>query len=228
MPLEYLTLSIEMPFMLLLGDMKQGIFYSMLLSFWLVFAGEHLMVSKTLFDLLLICLKQQITLSNLWFLFLTIMLTTIESGTSFCAWKYDKCIKLLFDVLGWHWEERIERLLEATELCRRWLLVHVYLWYVRERHPTSKSLLLYLGEWCWHANSGNKLSVISFVLIIISTFHFFFLLNYSWALSFLRESQLEFTFSSYPILSIGCFEILALNAKLCLLWLPPVDSSMKE
>ena len=100
MPLEYLTLSIEMPFMLLLGDMKQGIFYSMLLSFWLVFAGEHLMVSKTLFDLLLICLKQQITLSNLWHLFLTIMLTTIESGTSFCAWKYDKCIKLLFDVLG--------------------------------------------------------------------------------------------------------------------------------
>lgn len=43
LPLEYLTLSFEMPFMLLLGDMKQGIFYSMLLSFWLVFAGEHLM-----------------------------------------------------------------------------------------------------------------------------------------------------------------------------------------
>jgi hypothetical protein len=43
-PLEYLTLHIEMPFMLLLSDMKQGIFYSMLLSFWLVFAGEHLMV----------------------------------------------------------------------------------------------------------------------------------------------------------------------------------------
>jgi len=43
LPLEYLTLFVEMPFMLLLGDMKQGIFYSMLLSFWLVFAGEHLM-----------------------------------------------------------------------------------------------------------------------------------------------------------------------------------------
>jgi Wnt-binding factor required for Wnt secretion len=43
-PLEYLTLWVEMPFMLLLGDLKQGIFYAMLLSFWLVFAGEHLMV----------------------------------------------------------------------------------------------------------------------------------------------------------------------------------------
>jgi len=48
-PLEYLTLDFEMPFMLLLGDMKQGIFYSMLLSFWLVFAGEHLMVRRCLF-----------------------------------------------------------------------------------------------------------------------------------------------------------------------------------
>lgn len=43
-PLEYLTLEFEMPYMLLLGDIKQGIFYAMLLSFWLVFAGEHLMV----------------------------------------------------------------------------------------------------------------------------------------------------------------------------------------
>jgi len=43
LPLEYLSLWVEMPFMLLLGDMKQGIFYAMLLSFWLVFAGEHLM-----------------------------------------------------------------------------------------------------------------------------------------------------------------------------------------
>lgn len=47
-PLEYLSLWVEMPFMLLLGDMKQGIFYAMLLSFWLVFAGEHLMVFSDL------------------------------------------------------------------------------------------------------------------------------------------------------------------------------------
>ena len=44
MPLEYLTLAFDMPFMLLLGDIRQGIFYASLLSFWLVFAGEHLMI----------------------------------------------------------------------------------------------------------------------------------------------------------------------------------------
>ncbi|KAF7993336.1 hypothetical protein HCN44_006396 [Aphidius gifuensis] len=44
MPLEYLTLSYDMPFMLLLSDIRQGVFYAILLSFWLVFAGEHLMV----------------------------------------------------------------------------------------------------------------------------------------------------------------------------------------
>ncbi|OXU26764.1 hypothetical protein TSAR_000897 [Trichomalopsis sarcophagae] len=43
LPLEYLTLAFDMPFMLLLEDVRQGIFYAMLLSFWLVFAGEHLM-----------------------------------------------------------------------------------------------------------------------------------------------------------------------------------------
>jgi len=43
-PLEYLTLAYDMPFMLLLGDIRQGVFYATLLSFWLVFAGEHLMV----------------------------------------------------------------------------------------------------------------------------------------------------------------------------------------
>lgn len=45
-PLEYLTLYFDMPFMLLLGDIKQGVFYSALLSFWLVFAGEHMMVQE--------------------------------------------------------------------------------------------------------------------------------------------------------------------------------------
>lgn len=44
MPLEYLTLSFDMPVMLLLSDIRQGVFYAVLLSFWLIFAGEHLMI----------------------------------------------------------------------------------------------------------------------------------------------------------------------------------------
>ncbi|XP_070563291.1 protein wntless homolog [Ptychodera flava] len=42
-PLEWLTLWVDIPFMLLISDIRQGIFYSMLLSFWIIFTGEHLM-----------------------------------------------------------------------------------------------------------------------------------------------------------------------------------------
>lgn len=44
LPLEFLSLYFEMPYMLLLTDMRQGIFYATLLSFWLIFAGEHMLV----------------------------------------------------------------------------------------------------------------------------------------------------------------------------------------
>ncbi|CAD7094053.1 unnamed protein product [Hermetia illucens] len=47
MPLEYLTLAFDMPFMLLLSDIRQGVFYATLLSFWLVFAGEHMLIQET-------------------------------------------------------------------------------------------------------------------------------------------------------------------------------------
>ncbi|RZC36879.1 wntless [Asbolus verrucosus] len=44
LPLEYLTLWFDMPYMLLVSDIRQGIFYATLLSFWLVFAGEHMLI----------------------------------------------------------------------------------------------------------------------------------------------------------------------------------------
>lgn len=44
-PIELLTLYLDLPFMPLLQDIRQGFFYAVLLSFWLVFAGEHLMVN---------------------------------------------------------------------------------------------------------------------------------------------------------------------------------------
>lgn len=47
LPLEYLTLAFEMPYMLLLSDIRQGIFYAMLLSFWLVFSGEHMLIQDS-------------------------------------------------------------------------------------------------------------------------------------------------------------------------------------
>ena len=42
LPLEYFTLSYEMPWLNLFNDIKQGIFYANLAIFWLIFAGEHL------------------------------------------------------------------------------------------------------------------------------------------------------------------------------------------
>lgn len=46
LPLEFLTLWFNLPFMLLLSDIRQGIFYATLLSFWLIFCGEHLMEGR--------------------------------------------------------------------------------------------------------------------------------------------------------------------------------------
>ncbi|CAG7820249.1 unnamed protein product [Allacma fusca] len=45
-PVEWFTLYFDMPYMLLISDVRQGIFYAALLSFWLVFTGEHLMESS--------------------------------------------------------------------------------------------------------------------------------------------------------------------------------------
>lgn len=42
-PVELLSLLIEIPFLTFLNDLRQGIFYCVLLSFWIIFVGEHLL-----------------------------------------------------------------------------------------------------------------------------------------------------------------------------------------
>lgn len=42
-PAELLSLYFEIPFMMFLNDLRQGVFYCVLLSFWIIFVGEHLL-----------------------------------------------------------------------------------------------------------------------------------------------------------------------------------------
>lgn len=51
-PVDWFTLWLHMPFMVLYSDIRQGIFYSVLLCFWVIFAGEHMMVRFYLFVVL--------------------------------------------------------------------------------------------------------------------------------------------------------------------------------
>lgn len=44
-PVEWLSLGSEWTWMLLFEDVQQGVFYSTLFCFWIIFCGEHLMVS---------------------------------------------------------------------------------------------------------------------------------------------------------------------------------------
>lgn len=50
-PVEWFSVGFNWTWMLLFGDIRQGIFYAMLLSFWIIFCGEHLMVCLFTFSL---------------------------------------------------------------------------------------------------------------------------------------------------------------------------------
>ena len=47
LPVEWLTLFYDLKWMLLYSDLRQGVFYSLLCTFWIVFAGEHYIEQNT-------------------------------------------------------------------------------------------------------------------------------------------------------------------------------------
>ncbi|XP_049930655.1 protein wntless homolog isoform X1 [Epinephelus moara] len=59
-PVEWFSIGFNWTWMLLFGDIRQGIFYSMLLSFWIIFCGEHLM--ETQFFAVLVVDRGEVTM----------------------------------------------------------------------------------------------------------------------------------------------------------------------
>lgn len=47
LPLEFISIPFDASGMLLFTDVRQGFFYAVLFSFWVIFTGEHLMVGLT-------------------------------------------------------------------------------------------------------------------------------------------------------------------------------------
>ncbi|KAG7320004.1 hypothetical protein KOW79_017147 [Hemibagrus wyckioides] len=76
-PVEWFSIGFDWTWMLLFGDIRQGIFYAMLLSFWIIFCGEHLM---SLFQMAFIIVAG--ICACLYFLFLCFMVFQVFRNIS--------------------------------------------------------------------------------------------------------------------------------------------------
>ncbi|RLV85287.1 hypothetical protein DV515_00016111 [Chloebia gouldiae] len=74
-PVEWFSIGFDWTWMLLFGDIRQGIFYAMLLSFWIIFCGEHMMQDQ----------NERNRLSGYWK-----QVGPIAVG-SFCLFVFDMC-----------------------------------------------------------------------------------------------------------------------------------------
>ncbi|XP_044530694.1 protein wntless homolog [Gracilinanus agilis] len=72
-PVEWFSIGFDWTWMLLFGDIRQGIFYAMLLSFWIIFCGEHMMMAFIIVAGICLCL---------YFLFLCFMVFQVFRNIS--------------------------------------------------------------------------------------------------------------------------------------------------
>ncbi|KAI1302406.1 Protein wntless [Halotydeus destructor] len=102
LPLELLSLRFDLPFNNFFGDFRQGLLYSALLSFWIIFTGEHLLdgIHRSRLSSYYKQLSVVLVASTALFVF-----DSIERGVQafepfFTIWEVDSHLAMLFLILA--------------------------------------------------------------------------------------------------------------------------------